>query len=208
MQSLVKCSRFLLQYPRGRDPHLDADAGTERAVCAVSSPCCCTPPHLRPHPHHHFNLILRALQAKQNVEVLKQTEVIRNVQNILQVGGPWTGGSRPWAGKVCCRCALTALVSASDCLACQHGAACETGAWPAALCLPCVRILPCRPTSACAAAWGTPLCPSSTSYSSTCWRSTSEARPGWTPATHTSASMICHFLSRSRCTAGCRASTS
>lgn len=32
-----------------------------------------------------------ALQAKQNVEVLKQAEVIRNVQNILQVSGTLLG---------------------------------------------------------------------------------------------------------------------
>lgn len=37
------------------------------------------------------------MQAKQNVEVLKQTEVIRNVQNILQVG---TGG-QCWPASSC-----------------------------------------------------------------------------------------------------------
>lgn len=35
-------------------------------------------------------------QAKQNVEVLKQAEVIRNVQNILQVGGGRGLGGDLW----------------------------------------------------------------------------------------------------------------
>lgn len=35
--------------------------------------------------------VASALQAKQNVEVLKQAEVIRNVQNILQVSGTLLG---------------------------------------------------------------------------------------------------------------------